>query len=215
MPPGCAAHKVGPSDDGLGAGTQVVWVAVAMDAEPRKTEDQAPRGVPNHASGRSGDVRRSGGSGSAAWRGKQPRRIVRPAAVIAAVALLLVGGTLVGRAVRDLGCGHGERGVLTQLAPLGGAGVTVSEDALKDTCVAQYATVASPAEVLAHHGDQLAAQGWRVEGPFLAPQWDPPYLSARRGAHSVDINVVCPTCESNRVPAGSEYIVQLSAVYHG
>ncbi len=140
---------------------------------------------------------------------------MRSAAVIAAVTLLLVGGTLVGRAVRDLGCGHGERDVLTELTPLSGAEVTVSEDALKDTCVAQYVTVASSVEVLARHGDQLAAHGWQVEGPFLAPRWDPPYLSARRGAYSVDINVFCPKCESNRVPADSENVVQLSATYNG
>ncbi len=177
--------------------------------------DQTPPGSPNRAGERSGDLRHPRGPGRAPWPGKRPRRMVRSAAIIAAVVLLLIGGTLVGRAVRDLGCGHGERDILTQLAPLGGAGVTVSEDALKDSCVAQYATVASAAEVLAHHGDQLSAQGWRVEGPFLAPQWDPPHLSARRGAYSVDINVFCPTCESNRVPAGSENIVQFSATYHG
>lgn len=142
---------------------------------------------------------------SDARRGKRVGRTLLRAAVIAGVAVLLIGGTLVGRAVRDLGCGHGERAVLMERAPRGGARVTFSEDALKDTCVATYVTAATSVEVLAHHEAQLAAQGWRVKGPFLAPWWDPPYLSAHRGAFSVDINVVSE---------GGEHIVQLSAAYH-
>ena len=103
---------------------------------------------------------------------------MRSVAVIAALTLLLVGGALVERALKNVGCDHGERDILTQLAPLRGAGVTVYENDLKDDCGAEYATRASAAKVLAHHADQLAAQGWRVEGPLLPPEMDPPFVSA-------------------------------------
>lgn len=122
------------------------------------------------------------------------------------VVVLLIGGVLLGRAVRESGCGHGEQAVLAEITPLGNVQMSFSEEALKDTCQATYITPATPSEVLAHHAAQLTAHGWAVEGPFLAPQWDPPHLSARHGDFGVDFDVV---------PANDGNMVRLSAHHRG
>ncbi len=141
-----------------------------------------PDGV-GSARARSQPRERAQAGGPHPHSGKRTRRTTRRVIIGTTLALLLVAGTLVGNALNEAGCGHGREAVIAQLVPLGGARATFSEDNLKDLCNAGYTTTAVPADIFAHHGAQLTAQGWTVTRSD--PTTFPPYLEARRDDLSV------------------------------
>ena len=114
---------------------------------------------------------------------RRPGRVAAGAMVV----LLLLAGTLGGKALREAGCGHGREAVIAQLVPLGGARATFSEDDLADLCHALYTTTAAPADVFVHHEAQLLSHGWTVTPSD--PIAFPPSLQARRGDLDVYVSV--------------------------
>ncbi len=51
---------------------------------------------------------------------RTPRRGLRGIGVGVALVVLLVGGTVIGHAMRKAGCRHGRQAVIRQLVPIGG-----------------------------------------------------------------------------------------------